>query len=466
MLIVSPPIRTKIIFIILGLICIRPAYSSEILLRPLDTLPPGSTEFVSRIHTAYENLRKSLSEQPSAENLSGIQASLNEFRSEQTDQQKESIIEDIKLKIKNIKNKSQQFVDILTLFKKLRLSLSQKREALPDAGEIETTITLLHNIQENVKKMSQHSNSIIQNIGETILRDIRDLHALIKISQSVYRGNASLGQNLLQGSPEYEIAIETLSNLVGRIFVFDRKKNECVSTSTGMIIPFLGPNNAVQSNLILTCCHNMEADNTNPNLEFYFVRTEGLDLDTGLPHGKSAEEEVISYLQENWDPEKQNDNMVRKIQFFSAHKQPVSSQVEKQSSRYSTHQDVGYGELTGDFDLSSVNLVNVTLLENLPNMPQNYEYYAIGFPVFDYLKVDDNMKKGPLVISQSTSNEQDANGELILHNMENGITRHDASTARGMSGGPVLRVNPDGSIELMGVISAGAQNQNYMCGLF
>jgi hypothetical protein len=221
-------------------------------------------------------------------------------------------------------------------------------------------------------------------------------------------------------------------------------------------------------------------DSESPYLEFYFVRSEHISSDTGFPYSylignalgvvldpqtlsQINTQNFIQYLR-NKSNNHANNNEVRRITNFTA-LNSCTSCLECNSPKYDYAADCGYGVLNAGFTFAPNTLAPIRIHSGIP--AGNYNYYAIGYPCFHYyltvglsiLAQERNLS--PFTISRSNSVQPIGNAPLI---MQNGLIRHDAASAPGMSGGPLLRFNNNtNTIEVFGVIKSSDMNGEYAC---
>lgn len=313
------------------------------------------------------------------------------------------------------------------------------------------------------------------------IMDIHNRYRLTKIEHAIRSGTGWMEENVIQNIPNggrgrTNIFKNTIRRLTGRIFVVDPNNGNplIISMSSGIIVPRQG-GGAVRYDRIITCGHSMISNNTNPELIFYFIRSEALNLQTGLPnpidianvvgaHNANAAQanqhintaHFIQYLgQESQNP---GSNSVRRIMRFQAfHRQ--ESILEHHGPRYRSFEDNGYGHLNNGFNFHhSTRFANINMVGAIPG--GNYEYYALGYPGFAYFGTNDQSllvrerRFAPFTMTRARNQVADAIVE------ENHRLRHGASTMKGMSGGPILRFH-NGQIDIIGVVQSGRMDQNF-----
>jgi|GEM_PF-4798046 len=207
-----------------------------------------------------------------------------------------------------------------------------------------------------------------------------------------------------------ELYRNTLKALTGRIFVVKRQAvgGKIVGFSSGMLIPEEAAGGEKLATQLITTGHSFKILNQKkqgPDLEYYFVRTEALNLNTGLPPTEDikilgvsypgyAESNLVAYLtRASRDP---INNNVRRIIRFNVSSGTEESELENHIPNYSLNKDCGTATLNQPFvfvgaDFANFNLQNRGNIMNFihgPHAPHlaAYRYYAIGYPAFMRLR--------------------------------------------------------------------------------
>jgi hypothetical protein len=339
---------------------------------------------------------------------------------------------------------------------------------------------------------------LIKNFQDT-LNIITDRYGLAKIEDMVVNGNGFLGRNVSLNIPNGPAANinalkRTIHSLTGRIFVVKNITGlgpRIVSTSSGMIIPRIS-GKGTEYDQIITCCHSMVSADSSPDLEFYFVRSQHLDPETGLPNpatigaaipalvlapGQTYDQVVdiqhfITYLRQKSKATTRTDNHVRRIIKFKALYGKIS-EPEHHIPRYNPEADCGYGFLNTGFSFpATANFAKIQILKNLPAQAGSYDYYALGYAVFPYYDITassllaQRLQLSPFTMTKSRSNVPDPlhPGSFMLTHLNNGFIRHIATSMKGMSGGPVLIFDSARTqINIFGVVSSGYMDESYAC---
>jgi hypothetical protein len=391
--------------------------------------------------------------------------------------------------------------------KALELSIATLRDpTIPLAAANSTyMLNLLTSMQRDIRNFMMNQpplfkDHIYKNLEK--LRDqIADRYGLAKIEDAILNGYGLQGQNTIFNNapaagahnPNIPDALanpnrfrDTIHQLTGRIFVVQTDAagiSRIISKSSGMIIPRAGPGPLYDT--IITCCHSMKPLEKDPTLQFYFVRSEVLDLNTGLPTlanirvilGLPAshdvtEQDFIRYLHAE-DANHIASNAVRRIINFTAHSHANQSILNDHAPRYRIHEDCGEGHLSQSFALAGP-FASIIVLNALPSpantngLNNDNNYYAIGYPGFRYYDVLpaagallDRLRYAPLIITKPSP----VLGIVPLApQVINQQLRHHAPTMKGMSGGPIVKFNPaHDTIYIMGVIGSGNMDINSAC---
>jgi hypothetical protein len=326
--------------------------------------------------------------------------------------------------------------------------------------------------------------------NDTLLK-IDSRYRLANIERKIVNNNAWIGLNVNNNIPDggaraRNIFRNTINRLTGRIFVVDPNGGNPIikSFSSGMILPRVVQGSKVYDTII-TCGHCMDPGDTNPELEYYFVRTEVLDPSTGVPDpvvisnvigGGAAvnTQTFIQYLRAESIAGTNNVRLITRFQAFTPPHTPIhtESNLSDHSPRYRPYQDNGYGRLNQAFNFGQQRFANINMLNALPAGGGPFQYYAFGYPGFPYFNTAGQstlvreLKFHPFTMSNSRSDANDA-GHIILaimnnNNLRHGELRHGAHTMKGMSGGPILRFNPiNNTIDVLGVVQSGSFNTSY-----
>lgn len=255
-----------------------------------------------------------------------------------------------------------------------------------------------------------------------------DSYTVVDSSSKPY---AWRGEDALIRSIADEKARNTINTLAGRIFAVrfptpnnpDNEKPTIMWSGSGILMPTsVDKAQEPQFETILTCKHVMAIhEDLVRSYQFYFVRSEGLDPNTGLPKGVENNEDAAQYLVQV------QDNYTRTIS------DPISFKEGEdfEDSAYSCKVNI-------PFELEMRNMIGVKKL-TLPDLNMGEPYYAVGYPNVLYLE------KFPLTIATSKG----------VGTPESDKVKHYAPTPQGMSGGPIIMVDKLRGILLIGVVGKG-----------
>lgn len=383
----------------------------------------------------------------------------------------------------------QNFFDSAVSIDEFDLSIYAPRTSasLPNVVNSQNLLTAIRFAYNNINQFvcNQQNNVfrgyLLQNL-QKVLSSLEYRYALAKIEDKVLNGSAFMGNNALNGIPNN--FHNTIRLLTGRIFVVKAVTGidpEIIGDSSAMIIPHTVAHDVLYDQII-TCCHAMVADDAeSPYLEFYFVRSENINPDTGLPHSylignalsvglapqtlsQINTQNFIQYLR-NQSKNHANNNEVRRITNFTP-LNSCTSCLECHSPKYDSATDFGYGLLNSGFTFPlNTNFAPITIHQGIP--AGNYNYYAIGYPAFDYYStvgldvLAQERNLSPFTITRSNSQLLNQQCLLVL-SLVNGLIRHDATSSPGMSGGPLLTFM-DNRIVVFGVISSSSMANEYAC---
>lgn len=358
-------------------------------------------------------------------------------------------------------------------------------------------------------KVSYHSIKLFINqvnpiVSKYLLKDLQesldliaDRYGLRKIEHSVITGSGFFG-NVYPHIPQYpnpatpNLFRDTIRNLSGRIFVVKNTAGgaSIVGRSSGIIIPV--KDRFVRGSLsydeIITCCHSISSTDLDPDLEFYFVRSESLDPETGLPRAvdivgtpgvvnpvaATDVQDFITYLRHaSISPP---DNNVRRIEKFRPINQDLSDLRHHSPKHSGSSSDCGYGILNREFTFPAAVFASIRLMDQREvehvtlHAVGPFDYYALGYPVFSYhnLGINNtpmhaNLKLSPLTLTTGNSATLEA-GQRVLRIQPNNLLHHGAPTMKGMSGGPMFMCE-GGTINIMGLVQSGDSiiDENNVC---
>lgn len=385
----------------------------------------------------------------------------------------------------------------------------------PNLTEVESDffLKLLKATYGSIQMFCNHPNSAVSAYLNTIFKDslefINDRYGLQKIEHSILTGNGFLGASVHTNIPDNpgnaDLFRNTIRSLSGRIFVV-KMIGGCpciVGFSSGIIIPksrFIG--SPILYNEIITCCHSitLKDKDLDPELELYFVRSENLNPNTGLPNlgdidatpgalpqpvpgaltpdelerarQKTACENLVIYLRHaSGDP---LNNTVRRIEKFRPISQEISDLTHHCPKYNGEPNDCGYGILNRSFNfpvdsLAPIHVMNHTEVDHMISHHAVFDYYALGYPTFSYhsLGVAFNeplfrlFRLSPLTLTKGNSATTSATGQQILRIQndpqtpsQNNLLHHEAPIMKGMSGGPVFMIEGE-NINIMGIVRGG-----------
>ncbi len=370
--------------------------------------------------------------------------------------------------------------------------------ALPSAANSVQFLLSLKEARNDIQTFTQQPDQIfawyLRKKFQETLNIIADRYGLAKIENMVINGNGFLGPNVIPIVPDgpaanVNIFRNTISNLIGRIFVVKNigGVSRIMGSSSGMIIP-RKRGGVVVYDRIITCCHSMMPTDSSLGLEFYFVRSQNLNPATGLPNsttigpviapalapGQTYDQIVnsqhfIAYLRQESNSLVSHDiRRITKFKSFDRH----TSKLDHHTPKYNPETDCGYGTLNREFLFPAANFAKICILHNLP--VGIYHYYALGYPGFPYYDttglnvLSQEQQISPLTMTRGQSNTPDpaipGPGHFMLMVMNNGLLRHEASSMKGMSGGPVLIFDQLRSkINILGIVGYGSMDENYAC---
>ncbi len=370
---------------------------------------------------------------------------------------------------------------------------------LPTIFDSQNLLNVLRSAYENIYKFIYQSilgypsysyiNQYLLNNFRYTLNLIEDRYGLALIEDMVINGDGFIGDQVIQGIPDgplmnKDIFRDTIKQLVGRIFVVKDVEGvpTVVGTSSGMIIPYQKAG-STRYDQVVTCCHSMMLDDHSPDLEFYFVKSNGLNLGTGLPKPiaiglklslpkRPYDEKIdcrdfVKYLRQQSLSFESN---VRRIVGFKDNRKNTSN-LKYHAPRHQPHEDCGYAILSKSFVFISDKFAEIRLLPNIPRGA--YEYYALGYPDFPYYDTAgkgllvDQLRLAPLTMTRSYSQFKYPPGVPFLVTQKalmivNGRLRHAATTMKGMSGGPIVIFDQKNTtINILGIITSGLMDLSY-----
>lgn len=372
-----------------------------------------------------------------------------------------------------------------TLIEELNNSFFTYRQfnTLPTVVETEQFLNDLRIAYVDISDFITQKPSVLSDMFRMTVNFLITRYSQAKIEKMVSEGKGFLGRDVIKGIPvgpqeKENIFKNTILYLVGRVFVVKNENGQSsiVSTSSGMVVPHKVAG-IMKYDQIVTCCHSMLSEELSPNLEFYFVRAEGLDPTTGLSkpsnigktlkkpiQGAGYDEEIgdrefIEYLRMSSDLSSSN---VRRIVQFRSISQSVAAEPAQYSPRYHFNKDCGYAALNKGFALPDVPLAKVNILQTLPN--GDYDYYALGYGGFPYCympgqsRLADDMQFSPLIMTKGQKTATN------VFSVADGYLSHEATTTNGMSGGPILRFDQEKeAIDVLGVVARGGINGSSAC---
>lgn len=180
-----------------------------------------------------------------------------------------------------------------------------------------------------------------------------------------------------------------------------------------------------------------------------------------------TKKDLIAYLRLQNNQEYQNVRKIIRFQPFEFDQTGIAV-LNYHGPRYTEACDCGYGFLDRDgFRLDSFSPIRMAT--QIP--VGNYQYYAIGFPRFRYLST---VRLGNLVgamrLAPFTVTRSEHKSESLSLILKDGFVSHNAPSAKGMSGGPIIRYDRD-TIEVLGVVQGAFVSDNgirqpRMCGFW
>tara|TARA_R110002050_G_scaffold44475_1_gene105936 strand:- start:5965 stop:7404 length:1440 start_codon:yes stop_codon:yes gene_type:complete len=332
-----------------------------------------------------------------------------------------------------------------------------------------------------------------------VMNSVLDRYILAIIENKNAENEANIGQRafdspsagVINGIPngpagaagDPELYRRTLKILTGKIFVVKPIAgggSQIIGVASGMLIP-KNLSGTVISNEVLTCAHSLRSqveDYAAPDLEFYFIRSEALDLNTGLPPYPTVsrilgdiippgytQDHLIAYLRTS--SRRNDENDVRRIESFKVKNHGEASKIEHHIPNYHTpNEDCGIGKLNNFFAFpirrfARIHVHNAGDIDSRlhPAVAAPYRYFALGYPAFIFYPPAAGTFSTPAVLTQT---ENTAGAAQI--NRIGGLLQIQTPIARGMSGGPVFYIDQaTQTIGILGVIQSVGLDQYNAC---
>jgi hypothetical protein len=338
-----------------------------------------------------------------------------------------------------------------------------------------------------VEAVASDAEESIQQCKKTVERFL----SLNRIKTCVDLGSGWQGRDVMTNIPGK--LRPTVQAFVGRIFAVDPTTNAVVHTGSGMVLPGAGSGNF--SNIV-TCKHVMMAS-CNEDVEnfkkykFYFIRSVALSpdtpngitvnapsellkiphtvgtyynpgpqtLETGCVHPDAlrpfrSDEKVLQYAMEHPNAiEKYQKMFVRYLQYKSRESGGNLVREITAPSGLCIQDGAVICSLKTSFD-SSIVKTPVSIMVSTPDLTAQ-NHHAIGFPESPYIMNGMSMEEWYLCLVQGKTAPITMTTGTIGIPVDstryiNGFF-HNAPTAEGMSGGPILTFEED-VIKLVGVV--------------
>lgn len=276
----------------------------------------------------------------------------------------------------------------------------------------------------------------------------------------------------------------TLKKLSGRIFVVKGGKSigedSIATVSSGLLIPDSASASPTASR-VLTCIHCIQiGENQGPSIEVYFVRSEAIDLETGLPPrtrvdgvvglGGGAvtynESQLIEYLRRSsQNPTNQH---VKRVETFVPLNHSSEFDIRHHLSNYDgIQEDAGFGVLKTPFIFNGENFATLDIVRGnvIPPNPDT-RYYALGYPIFSHRELVAYMPTFSTAPLTLTTRRVDDEVGLAPDNynlrVRNNILEHACPVSNGMSGGPIFYFIPaENKINVIGIIQGYGNLSEY-----
>jgi len=309
-----------------------------------------------------------------------------------------------------------------------------------------------------------------------------------------------------------------LHTLVGKIFHVTQEKDEdpevndvgsAILASFNQNLPLnMAANKQYSLNGVITCSHVLEADEDEHILGTYFVPNNFLDADIGLPlittsgNNINTVDDLISFLQNDHQSylintytnknklyENQWDTGIPVTKIFTGNteKSFLGSNINITKPQYWDNEDIAFGYFKNQEIQYRDQNISVCFDSIRKNQALAFnhgdKYFAIGYPGCSHYDTDantynlnnalfnkitatqaliDDLGISPLFITSNTVTIDAWNNIDTSPVFNNGIITHSAITAKGMSGGPLVKI-ANNQINVFGVITSGDMNGQEGC---
>ncbi|MBL0941149.1 MAG: F-box protein [Alphaproteobacteria bacterium] len=335
-----------------------------------------------------------------------------------------------------------------------------------------------------------------------ICRDYFDYH----ISRLEYRSDlAKLDQQLftqagVRGSfnhPDIPLLVQNaLNSLVGRIYIITQIPGEepiVNGLGSGILASLdrqdsnkpLNLTPGAQLNGVISCAHNFETEGRSHLIGAYFVANKYLDPELGVPLTQSrvpleSHDNLLNFLKTHKNSFEIKDYTISK-RTPSGRKIFPNNNLLMTQPRFAVNEDIIFARFKGGWKKQYKHPVNVDFSvinkgrASAIKFNEGERYFAIGYPgcphydlaEFEdqpYFSLLDDLGVSPLFITSAVfykaTKKSDRNPIF-----NNGSIKHRASTGKGMSGGPLIKIsgNQVVTIKVFGCITATADDEEIGC---
>ena len=349
-------------------------------------------------------------------------------------------------------------------------------------GDQKKYIELVKELKSNLAILP----GILSPYFEEYKKELENRLCLAKIDQQLFEGRGRGGDF---NHPSFSEDIQNVLNkLIGKIFHIIEERDDHNEPSyhvrhVGSAIlakidesnqPVdLSAGNITDLTNALTCSHVIESKPLERLLGIYFVPNDALDSLTGFPPTLHTDDplndigELMYYLRNSPDSYLIDTYTTRK-RVESIPKPSPGNKIKETNPQYLQNEDIVSLELTPkflglhpfrQFDSQNISVSVKTIRENLPlQFDDGNQYFAIGYPGCDHYDLTiepfsshaqhsliDDRGYSPLIVTSALAKDH-------RPLFSNGIFKHDAPVAEGMSGGSLLRISGN-QIDIFGVIS-------------
>jgi hypothetical protein len=359
----------------------------------------------------------------------------------------------------------------------------------------------------------ENNTGFLKSFFKKNLADLEQRIDLAKIDQQLITQDGHRGNFIFQ-----HIGVNyrnPLTTLVGKIFHITQEKEEDPEVNdvgSAMLASFnqnlplnMAANKDYSLNGVITCSHVLEASEDEHILGVYFVSNQFIDADIGLPltttNGNNIinSDDLISFLQT--DPRSflintyTIKNKVNEDPYFigmpitetfigSGKKSFLGNNINTTKPQYWDNEDIAFGYFKNQEIPYRDNNISVCFDSIRKNQALAFNngdrYFAIGYPGCDHYDTDANTYNTNNLLFNKITNTQALIDELGISPLfitsdtvvigwnnnapvfNNGIITHSAITAKGMSGGPLIKIE-NNQINVFGVITSGDINEQEGC---